>query len=121
MNFHNPAETYFRPRARAHFLQELDQQKVFSLSGDRKLWRSVGKILLILCPLLLAVNLWLASSFNNLEKSVQVVENLRYELMESQNNLRAKRDQLLSPERVRIIAAQKLSLHVPGKEQVRVF
>ena len=121
MNFHNPTPTYFRSRANSRFLRELDNQKVFSISTDRKLWLSVGKLLLVLCPIMLSINLWLASSLNNLEKSVQVVENVRHELIDCQINLRAKRDQLLSPERVRILAAQKLALHVPGKEQVNVF
>jgi len=91
------------------------------LPGDRELWLSVGKILLVLCPMVLAVNLWLASSFNNLEASVQAVESVRHELMDNQINLRAKRAQLFSPERVQMIAAEKLSLHVPGKEQVKFF
>jgi hypothetical protein len=118
MNFRNPAQSYLRPRANVHFLQALDNQKVFSLSGDRKLWISVGKMLLVLCPLLLAMNLWLASSFNNFEQSVQALELVHQEHMDSQNNLRTKRDQLLSPERVRVFAAEKFALHAPKKEQV---
>lgn len=121
MNFHNPAQSYFRPMVNTRFRQQLRKQKVFFLPGDKELWLSVGKILLVLCPLVLAVNLWLASSFNNLEASVQAVESVRHELMDNQINLRAKRAQLFSPERVQMIAAEKLSLHVPGKEQVKFF
>jgi len=75
-------------------------------------------MLLVFCPILLAVHLWLASSFNTLQKSVQADEIVRYELMENQISLKAKRDQMLLPERVRVIAAEKLALHVPEKEQV---
>lgn len=121
MNFHNSAQPYFRARANARFLQQFDQQKVFSLSGDRKLWHAVGKMLLVFCPMFLAVNLWLGSCFNNLEQSVQAVENVRHELMDRQIGLSAKKSQLSSPERVRIIAAEKLSLNVPEKEQVTVL
>ncbi|MBU1565503.1 MAG: hypothetical protein KJ630_07730 [Proteobacteria bacterium] len=121
MNFHNPAQPYFRSRANTHSLQQLHKQKVFSLSRDRKVWFSAGKMLLVLCPMLLAVNLWLASSFNKLSQSVQVLENVQHELIESQITLRIKKDQLFSPERVRVIAAEKLALNIPEKEQVKVF
>ena len=121
MNFHNSAQPYFRARADARFLQQFDRQKVYSLSGDRKLWFAVGKMLLVLCPMLLAVNLWLGSCFDDLEQSVQAVENVRHELMDRQINLRARKSQLSSPERLRIIAAEKLSLNVPEKEQVTVL
>jgi hypothetical protein len=121
MNFHNPAQLYFPPGANACLGKQLSSQKVFSLSGERKLWLSVGKALLFLGPMFLAVNMWLASSCNQLAQSLQAVENVRYELLESQSKLTAKRAQLLSPERVLIIAAEKLSLHVPEKEQVMFF
>jgi hypothetical protein len=118
MNMHNPAQPYFRPM---RFRQQVRKQKAFSLPGEKELWISIGKMLLVLCPMVLAVNLWLASSFNNLEASVLAVENVRNELMDSQIHLRAKRAQLFSPERVQALAAEKLSLHVPGKEQVKSF
>jgi hypothetical protein len=121
MNYHYPAQLGFRPRVNSRFLQQLDNQKVTPLSGDRKLWLSVGKRLLVFCPLLLAVNLWLASSFKDLEQSVHMLENVRHQLMEQHISLKAKRDQLFSPERVRIIAAEKLSLYAPEKEQVNFF
>ena len=101
-----------------HFFQQLSNQKVCPPWSDGRLLLSIGKMLLVFCPMLLAVHLWLASSFNTLQKAVQAGETVRHELMENQNSLRAKRDQMLLPERVRVIAAEKLALHVPAKEQV---
>jgi hypothetical protein len=121
MNFHSPAQPYFRSRANPHFLQQLNNQRVCPLWGDRTLWLSVGKMLLVFCPILLALHLWLASAFINLQKTVQAGEIVRYELMEHQMSLRAKRDQMLLPERVRVIAAEKLALHVPEKEQMTLI
>ena len=121
MNFHYPAQPCCRPRVNSRFLQQLDNQQVTSRSVDRKLWLSVGKVLLVLCPMVLAVNLWLASSFKNLEQSVQALENVSHQLMENHISLRAQRDQVFSPERVRIIAAEKLSLYAPEKEQMKFF
>jgi hypothetical protein len=118
MNLHNPAQPYFRPRANVHFFQQLSTQKASSLWGDRKFLLFLGKMLLVFCPMLLAVHLCLAASFNNFQQSIQVGENIRHELLENQSNLRVKRDQMLIPERVRLMAAEKLALHVPEKEQV---
>ncbi len=121
MNVHNPTESYLRPRARTPFFQPLSNQKVSTRLGNRKLRLSIGKMLLVLCSICLATNLWLASFLKNLEHSVQDIEIVHHELMESQTKLLAKRDQLLSPERVRDIASEKLSLYVPQKEQIVIF
>jgi hypothetical protein len=121
MNVHNTAQTFFRPMMNTRFRQQFRNQKALSWSGNRMLWLSVGKILLILFPMVLVVNFWLASSFKNLEVSVQAVENARHELMDKQIKLRAQRAHLFSPEQVRLIAAEKYALHVPEKEQVKLF
>lgn len=75
-------------------------------------------MLLVFCPILLTVHLWLASTFNNFQESVQMGDNIRHELMENQASLMDKRDQMLLPERMRVMAAEKLALHVPDKEQI---
>ena len=101
------------------FRQQLRRQK--TLTVDKVLWLSVGKILLVLCPLVLVVNLWLASSFHNLDASVKEVESARHELMDKQIRLRAQKAQLFSPEQIQMIAAERFSLHVPEKDQVKIF
>ncbi len=121
MNFHNPAHNYCRPRANSHFFQQLSCQQDISRSGDRNVSGAVGKVLLVFCPLVLVMNLGLASCSHTLEQSVQAVSNVRHELMERQMSLRAKKEQLSSPERVRILAAEKLSLYAPDQEQVKVL
>jgi hypothetical protein len=121
MNFHNPAQSYFRPMAHSRFRRQLRSQNTLSLWGDRAIWLSVGKILLALCPLVLFTNIMLASKYKHLEASVQAVENSRLELMDKQITLRTARAQLYSPEQIQMLAAEKLALHVPGKEQIKVF
>jgi hypothetical protein len=49
------------------------------------------------------------------------LENVSHQLKEHHLSLRAHRDRVFSPERVRIIAAQKLSLYAPEKEQMIFF
>lgn len=121
MNFHNPAQTYFRPTPRSSFHQELFNQRAYSLAGEKRLWLSVGKLLLVLLPVVLAGHLWLAHANQNLERRVRGAENVRHQCIDTQIDLVAKKTQLSSVERVRIMAAEKLSLYVPGKEQVQVF
>ena len=119
MNFHNPAQSFLRPMVNTRFKQQFCRQK--TLTVDKVLWLSVGKILLVLCPLVLVVNLWLASSFHNLDASVKEVQSAQHELMDKQIKLRAQRAQLFSPEQIQMIAAEKFSLRVPEKEQIKLF
>ncbi|MFH0782316.1 MAG: hypothetical protein V2B20_10260 [Pseudomonadota bacterium] len=118
MNIHSQVQPYLRPMTKSGFRQHLCKQKTFPLLGDKRLWISVGKMLLVLCPMVLVGHLWLASLFKNLEKSVHAAENVHHELMDSQISLRTKRDQMFSPEWIQNNAAEKLSLHTPVKEQV---
>ena len=121
MNYHHSTQTYFRQRSTPVFQQQLYQQRVSSLPGDKKVWLAVRKVLLVLCPLFLALHLLLAGVFNDFQQSVQAVENIRHNLLEKKANLRVKRDQLFSPEHVRILAVEKLSLDVPEKEQIKML
>ena len=122
MNSHhyNP-QPYFRQKVDAHFSQHLRKQKVFSWSGDRRLWRALGKTLFVLSPLLLLLHLWLASHCAGLESCLQEEGRVRQQLISQHVNLKVKKQQVSSPERVRLIAAERLALHVPEKEQVKHF
>ncbi len=121
MNFHIPAPPCYRPRAHSNLFRQLASQQDIPRSGDRTVWRAVGKVLLFFSPFVLAINLGLASCSQTLERSVQAAGDLRHERMERQFDLRAKKEQLSSPERVRLIAAEKLSLYTPEQEQVKVL
>ena len=121
MNFHGTVRPYFRQKTNPQFFQQLSRQKVCSPFCDRDFLVALGKMVVVFCPVLLALHLWLAASFDSLQKSVQVGENIRYERMESQADLKIKWDQMLLPERVQVIAAEKLALHVPEKEQVTLI
>lgn len=120
MNLYS-SQPYLRPVAKSSFRQHLCKQKVFSLSGDKRLWIAVGKVLFVLGPVLLSGNLWLASLFENIEKSVHTAESVHHELKAGQNSLTAKRNEMLSQEWIQNTAAEKLSLQAPAKEQVMVL
>ncbi len=121
MNFHNPAQLYPRPMMRTQFRCQTRRQKVFTWSADKVLFFAIGKVMLILLPLVLVMNLWLASWSSSLIVSLKDVDNTHRILMDKQIKLRAEKAQLYSPEQVQLLAAEKFSLHVPGKEQIVVF
>jgi len=121
MNFHNPAQYYSRPMVNTRFRQQLRRQRVFTWSADKVLFVSIGKVLLVLLPLVLALNLLFAVWSNHLAASVVKVDDVHQVLMDKQIKLRAEKAQLYSPEQVQLLAAEKFSLHVPGKEQIKYF
>ncbi len=116
MNYQCPDYHCFRPRANSPFLSRISNQKVASRAGHKKLLLAVVKVLLFLGPMAVVTNLWLSSTSRNFELSVQEVKDIRQELIDSQFVLRAKRDRLYAPERIRMIAAEQLSLYVSEKE-----
>jgi hypothetical protein len=116
MNHQCPNYRFFPSRANPPFLLQLGNQQVSSRKSQRKMGLAVVKVLLLIGSMVLAVNLWLASSCRNLEQAVCKVEKIRQERIDSQLSLRAKRDHLYAPDRIRMIAAEQLSLYVPDKE-----
>ena len=121
MAFHNSAQPYSRPLLNTRMRQQFPRQKVFTWSADRALLRCAGKILVISLPVVLALNVLFASWTTNMVSAVQEVDNTYRVLMDKQIKLRAQRAQLYSPEQIQLLAAEKFSLRVPGKEQVKLF
>lgn len=119
MNFHLPTQSYFRQDL--SFQQQFYQQKALSPLDDTKVWLKVRNMVLFLCPVVFAMNMWLASISDQLEQSIRTVENVRHELTEIQIDLRAKRDQVYSPENVLMLASSQLSLDVPDKERIVLY
>ncbi len=120
-SYHSHLQPCFRQKVDAHFSQHLRKQKGITWSGDRRLWLALGKTLFVLTPLLLLLHLWLVSRCAGLDDRLQVQGKVRQQLVSEHVNLRVKKQQVSSPERVRLVAAERLALHVPGKEQVKHF
>lgn len=120
MNIFNPAQScYGRPMVNTRFRHQLRRQRVFTWSSDKVLFVMVGKILLVLLPLVLAINLGLGLWSSHLSATIRNIDNTHQVLMDKQIKLRAQRAQLYSPEQVQLLAAEKFSLHVPGKDQIK--
>ncbi len=103
------------------FRNKLRRQRVFTWSADKVLFVAVGKIFFILLPVALALNLLFSVWAGHLAASVAKIDNVHVVLMDKQIKLRAQRAQLYSPEQVQLLAAERFSLHVPGKEQIKFF
>ena len=118
MNFHTTQQiSYLRPVTTLGVRQQLQPRTIFALPGGLVLWRASGKMLLCLLPLLIVVNMFLASSINETERSMTAVDNQRHELIDKNIGLLAQKAGLYAPERVSRLAADKLSLYtaIPGQ------
>jgi hypothetical protein len=118
MNFHTTQQiSYLRPVTNFGVRQQLQPRNIFELPGGLVLWKTSGKMLLCLLPLLIVVNMFLASIINETDRSMMAVDNQRHELIDKNIGLLAQKAGLYAPERVSRLAADKLSLYtaIPGQ------
>lgn len=119
MNFQNTTQlSYIRPVTNIGVRQHLQPRDVLDLPGGLVLWKAVAKVLLLLLPLVVTVNLFLSSAINDVGSELTAIDNQRHELMDKNIGLLAQRAQLYAPERVGQLAAQKLSLYSAAPGQI---
>jgi hypothetical protein len=119
MNFHNSTQAYLRPVTNIGIRQQLHARDVRDLPGGLVLWRAVGKVALVLLPLVLTMNLMLASAVNDIGGSFVAVDNQRHELMDKNIELLAKKARLTAPDNVLRKAGEKLALYAASDDQVQ--
>ena len=98
--------------------QHLQSRDVLDLPGGLVLWKAVGKVLLLLLPLVVTFNLFLASAINDAGNELTVIDNQRHQLMDKNIGLLAQKAQLYAPDRVSQLAGQKLSLYSAAPGQI---
>ncbi len=119
MNFHNvPQVSYVRNVPSLGVRQQLHPRGVFDLPGGIALWKAAGKIMLLIFPFFLALNMFLSSARENVEQSLVIVDNQRHELQDKNIGLLAQKARLYAPERVSQLAGDKLSLYVALPSQI---
>ncbi len=106
---------------RQGFARPFDEQRRPSMAGGRQLWLAVARVLLAAAPLLLALQWHLCDTSASYERRLAECRATNQLLQENMAALDSLRSRLSSPERIRIMAEEKLSLHRPEKEQVKVF
>jgi len=121
MNYNNSTEAYMRTVAKLGRRQSLRVWDYLDLPGWLQLWKPVGKILLVIFPLVLIINILVAGAVSNVEQSIVAVGNHRHELMDKNIELLAQRAYLYSPTSIEQLAGEKLDLHKSTKDQVGVF
>lgn len=119
MNFHNTTQlSYLRPVTNIGLRQHLQPRGVVDLLGGVVLWKALGKLLLVVLPLMLAANVFLAGSVNDVEQSLVSVDNQRHDLMDKNIGLLAQKARMYAPERVGQLAGQRLSLYAASPGQI---
>lgn len=79
------------------------------------------KLLLAFSPLLLGTQWYLTTTADKYHLAVTNAEASHHVLIENQSALESLRKRLSSPQRIRNMAAEKLSLHSPAQGQVEIF
>jgi hypothetical protein len=122
MNYNNSTEaSYMRSVAKFGIWQHFRPRDLFDLSGWLFLWKPVGKVLLMIFPLVLVINMFIASAVTNIDRSIVNVDNQRHELMDKNMELLARKASLFSPANIQQLAGEKLALHADSGDQVGRF
>ncbi len=120
MMYQGSAHAYFRSAVHVG-MQHQGRRSAFELPGGLLLWKAVGKVLLVLLPILLALHLFFSSFVSNTEESVRAADDNHYNLTIANSLLKSERSQLLTSGQVQVVVGDSFSLHAPGKGQVRVY
>jgi hypothetical protein len=122
MNYNNSTEvSYLQTVAKIGIRQHSRPRDIFDLSSWLVLWKPVGKVMLMILPLVLVVNMCLASVVTSIERSIVDVDNQRHELMDKNMGLLARKASLWSPVNMQQLAGEKLALHAGSGDQVGRF
>jgi hypothetical protein len=121
MNYNNSTEAYMKSVTKIGIRQHSRSRGHSDLSGWLMLWKPAGKILLMLFPLILVINMFMASAVTNTERSIVELDNKRHELMDKNIQLLASKARLWAPDNFQQLAGEKLALHVTSGDQVGRF
>lgn len=121
MNYNNSTEAYMRSIAKIGGRQQVGSRDLFDLSGWLVLWRPVGKILLMIFPVVLVIHMFIASAVTNTDQKITMLDNQRYELMDKNIELLALKAKLWAPENIEKLAGEKLALYADSGDQVGRF
>lgn len=121
MNYNNSTEAYMRSIAKIGGRQQVGSRDLFDLSGWLVLWRPVGKILLMIFPVVLVIHMFIASAVTSTDQKITTLDNQRFELMDKNIELLALKAKLWAPENIEKLAGEKLALYADSGDQVGRF
>ncbi|MGB3211865.1 MAG: hypothetical protein WBB19_14270 [Desulforhopalus sp.] len=121
MNYNNSTEAYMRSAAKIGLRQHVRPRELSDLSAWLVLWKPVGKVLLMIFPLVLVINMLVASAVTNADHMIVRVGNERHELMDKNIELLAHKARLWAPANIQQLAGEKLALYADSGDQVGKF
>jgi len=121
MNYNNSTETYMRTVAKIGVRRHSRYRESFNVSEWLMLWKPVGKIMLMIFPLVLVINMCIASAVANIDASIVRVDNQRHDLMDKNIELLARKASLWTPANMQQLAGEKLALYKDSGDQVGRF
>jgi hypothetical protein len=122
MNYQNTTQAYMRTAAKVGVRRQTYRRTMsLEIPGGLVLWKVVGKTVLLILPVVLVMQIFLASAINNIERSVTLVQQQQQELEDQNIELLARKARLWAPGSVERLAADKLALYSPSKKQIGTF
>lgn len=121
MNFQNSTQAYLRPAPKIGFRQQFNFRDILDLPGGLVLWKPIGKIALVIVPLVLIINTLVASAIGNIDRSIKIVDDTHHELMDKNIEMLAAKAWMWAPDHIQELAEEKLSLYAVSKKQVGKF
>ncbi len=119
MNIQSQAHNYFRTAAHSGIRGNLRRQQGRDLPGGMIIFSAVGKILLVVLPLVLIINLWLVSATGSVENRIVTEQQALFQVTNDNIILRTEKARLLSPAHMQVVAADRLSLMMPEPGQIQ--
>lgn len=121
MMYQGAQQACYRSSVQIGIRQQLNRRGSLELPGGIALWKAVGKILLVLLPLVVGCQLVLTSLSTGMEKDIGRIDDQYYNLMITNSLLKAERTGLLTPAKVESLAGKKIALQKPEKGQILVY
>jgi hypothetical protein len=119
MTVYSATHGYQRPGKRfsLRHLQRVPEM----LRLDARLLRALGKVLLVLLPLLLVINLSIAASISSFDRSMVALGDQRHQLMDRNIVLLATKARLYAPTSIERLAAERFALYRAEQDQIGKF
>lgn len=115
MIFQNYTQTYPKSMANTRVRQQVRTQKAIEFPGGVLLWKSLGKVSLVILFAVLSISMVSATFAAKNTQAIQAITAEKLTLINSGATLAEKQEHLLTIEQIEILAGEKLSLVVPGK------
>lgn len=115
MIFQNFTQTYPKPMANTRVRQQVRTQKAIEFPGGLLLWKSLGKVSLVVLLAVMSISMVTASFAAKNTQAIQAITAEKLTLMNNGSTLAKKQELLMTKEQIQILAGEKLSLIAPGK------